>query len=194
MKIYSHDTSSREGENKRKYWRYPPANPILPKILKGNPCQSFSKYISQLLYCINLTELDSTFYNFLTKPYGLISIMLSLGVELWWRGIFQDQSFSIAIVNRDIDFCLSYGKLYWFSKRFRHVYYGGESLQLWAKATISSSVVRRAIFLRSFDSHKTGNLKCDDVTSATLNIGGISRILMSINASKICIRITINLE
>ena len=156
MEVNSNETSSQEVDNKRKYWIYLPSHQLLLKIIKGDPFQSFSKYITQLIYCINLTDLDSTFYNFLTKPYGLIIIMLSFGCELWWRGIFQDQSFSIATVNRGIDFCLSYGKLYWFSKIFRHVYYGGGSLQLWAKAKISSSVVRRAVFLRSFDSHKTG--------------------------------------
>ena len=124
VEVYSQVTSSWEGENKRKYWRYLPAHQLLPRIIKGNPCQYFSKYISQLLYCINLTELDSTFYNFLTKPYGLSSIMLTSRCELWWQGILQYQISSIVLMNKDINTCFSYGKSYCFYKIFSHIYKG----------------------------------------------------------------------
>ena len=106
MKVYSYNTPSREGENKRKYLRYIPSHQLLPEILKGDPCQYFSKYISQFFYCINLTELNSTFYHFLTKPYDLISIMLSSRCEMRWQGIFQDQSSRIFLVNIYIN-CVS---------------------------------------------------------------------------------------
>ena len=37
-----------------KYLIYLPSHQLLPKILKGDPCQSFSKYISQLIHFINI--------------------------------------------------------------------------------------------------------------------------------------------
>ena len=124
MEVYSHDTSSLDGDNKRRDWRYIPAHQLLPKMLKVDPCQSFSKYISQFIYCINLKDIDSTFNNFLTKPYGLSSIIIASKCELWVQGLFQDQSSIIVLMNRDINCCLSYGKFYWFSKIFSHIYHG----------------------------------------------------------------------
>ena len=102
LEVYSHNNSSREGYNRIIDWIYPPSHQLLPEILIVDPCQYFSKYTSQFIYCINITELDSVFYNFPTKPYGLISIMLSSRCELWWQGICQDQSSRIVLMNIDI--------------------------------------------------------------------------------------------
>ena len=129
---------------------------MLPKILKCDPCQYFSKYISQLLYCINLTELNSTVYNFFTKPYVPGSIMLASRWELWWKGLFQYQSSKIFLTNREINCFFSYGKPYLFPYIFSHIYNGKSSLKLWAKVTISASIVERAIYIYRFGWHKTG--------------------------------------
>ena len=108
----------------KKDQRYLPSHKILLNIFKVDPCQYFSKYIPQLIYCINLTYLDSTLYNFLTKPYGISSIMLDSRCELWWQGLFQDQSSSIVLINREINFRFLYGKPYLFSKRSSNIYHG----------------------------------------------------------------------
>ena len=86
----------------KKDQRYLPSHKILLNIFKVDPCQYFSKYIPQLIYCINLTHLDSTLYNFLTKPYGISRIMLDSRFELWWQGLCKYQSSLIVLTNRKI--------------------------------------------------------------------------------------------
>ena len=46
---------------------------IPPKIFKGNPFQTFSKYISQLLYFINITDIDSKFIIYSWKHMVLVA-------------------------------------------------------------------------------------------------------------------------
>ena len=144
MEVYSRNASYLEGDNKRKDWSHTPTHQLLPKIIKGDPCQSFSKYISQLLYCINISEIDSTFYNFPTKPFGIINIMFALRYLLWWQGFWKYQRSRIFLMIRYINRSFFYGKPCWFYNIFSHIHQGKNSLQFLSEATISNSIVKRA--------------------------------------------------
>ena len=156
LEVYSHNNSSREGDNIIIDLRYPPSHQLLPEILIVDPCRYFSKYKSQFIYCINITELDSVFYNLLTKPYGLISIMLSSRCEMLWQGIFQDQSSRIVLMNRDIDIFSPMGSPIAFPRYLVISITRNNYLQLWAKAKHSASIVKRGVSVCIFYCHKTG--------------------------------------
>ena len=148
-----------EVDNNIKDWRHLSDHQLLPKIIKGDPYQSFGKYISQLLYCINITELDSTFYNFLPKPYGISIVMISLRCEMWEQVICQDQSSSILFMNRGINYFFNMVSPTAFQRDLVISITGNNSLPLWAKAKFSASILERDVSVCSFDYHSTDQSK-----------------------------------
>ena len=125
-------------------------------MIKVDPCKSCSKYISRFLYCINLKDIDSVFYNFLTKPYGIIRIVFLWGVNCGWKVIAKIKFPALYLWIETLIVVSPMAIPTYFLTDLVISITGNSYLKLWAKSTISAYIVERDVSVCNFDCHKTG--------------------------------------
>ena len=157
--------------------------------------KSFGEYIYHLINSINFEQLYYPFIYFFTKPNGFRGIVFSAWSKLWWQRLCQNKCSCIILVNWNVHCCVTNRKSnrlnYWLSyisdwkKLFTTV---SQRINLWfhfQQCTFSLQLW--------FLINKTIS-KGDNEPSSDLHRSWISVYFMPIHSSKICIKISIQLE